>query len=62
MATNSDAPSEQLVPTAATAIDLNFAARYQTTGELGRGGWGVVQRAVDRQLQRPVAIKRILRS
>ncbi|MEM7455567.1 MAG: protein kinase [Planctomycetota bacterium] len=33
--------------------------RYQTTGQLGRGGWGVVESALDRQLKRPVAIKRI---
>ena len=33
--------------------------RYQTVAQLGRGGWGVVEKAIDRQLQRPVAIKRI---
>ena len=33
--------------------------RYQTMGQLGRGGWGVVEQAMDRQLQRPVAIKRM---
>lgn len=33
--------------------------RYVLREELGRGGWGVVQRAVDRQLKRSVAIKQI---
>jgi eukaryotic-like serine/threonine-protein kinase len=37
----------------------NRRDRYQTVGQLGRGGWGVVEEAVDRQLQRSVAIKRI---
>ena len=34
--------------------------RYQRLGELGRGGWGIVERVVDRQLGREVAIKRIV--
>ena len=37
----------------------NQPDRYVELGELGRGGWGVVQRVLDRQLQREVAVKRI---
>lgn len=37
----------------------NNDSRYEVLDELGRGGWGVVERAIDRQLKRPVAIKKI---
>ncbi|EMI58545.1 protein kinase domain-containing protein [Rhodopirellula sallentina] len=40
-------------------LPRDSASRYQVVGELGRGGWGVVQSAIDGHLQRPVAIKRI---
>lgn len=35
------------------------SSRYESIDELGRGGWGVVQRAIDHQLDRVVAVKRI---
>ena len=41
------------------ASDATYAQRYERRGELGRGGWGVVERVHDRQLERDVAIKRI---
>lgn len=33
-------------------------SRYESLGEVGRGGWGIVEKAVDRQLDREVAVKR----
>ncbi len=35
------------------------AERYERLGELGRGGWGFVVQARDRQLEREIAIKQI---
>lgn len=35
----------------------SMSARYRVTGEVGRGSMGVVYRAMDEQLSRPVAIK-----
>ncbi|ELP30448.1 serine/threonine-protein kinase [Rhodopirellula baltica] len=34
------------------------ARRYESLTEVGRGGWGIVEKAVDRHLEREVAIKR----
>ncbi|MCC9645347.1 serine/threonine protein kinase [Rhodopirellula sp. JC740] len=34
------------------------ASRYESLEEVGRGGWGIVDRALDRQLDREVAVKR----
>ena len=41
-------------------FDYQRLNRYQAEGELGRGGWGVVDRVVDLKLDRSVALKRIL--
>jgi non-specific serine/threonine protein kinase len=37
-----------------------LGSRYQLLGELGQGGMGIVHEAIDRQLERHVAIKMIL--
>ncbi len=37
-----------------------IGGRYEVSGELGRGGMGIVYRAQDRALHRPVAVKMIL--
>lgn len=41
-------------------VRTSFAAEFDVLEEIGRGGMGVVFRAVDRALERPVAIKVLL--
>ena len=50
------------VPTAPRAVDAHplIGGRYQVTGELGRGAFGVAYKAVDGKLGKDVAIKMLL--
>ncbi len=57
--TGASPPSESTRPAAPSAKARRSQGRYDRVSELGRGGWGVVDRVVDRQLEREVAIKRI---
>ncbi len=53
-------PSRPASDPAAPSLGATTIGRYVVTGELGRGGMGVVLRARDPHLQRDVAIKMIL--
>ncbi|MEL6106564.1 MAG: serine/threonine-protein kinase [Planctomycetota bacterium] len=55
----SDDAAETPPPTV-EEFDYQRLNRYRAEGELGRGGWGVVDRVVDLKLDRSVALKRIL--
>lgn len=50
--------SKTVGPAGAPATSTH-GTRYDRVQELGRGGWGVVDRVIDRHLEREVAIKRI---
>ncbi len=43
---------------AATTSESDLPSRYECVSEVGRGGWGIVEKAIDRQLDREVAVKR----
>lgn len=43
---------------AATTSESDLPSRYECVSEVGRGGWGIVEKAIDRQLDREAAVKR----
>jgi serine/threonine protein kinase len=52
-------PHEQIAKSIASKHQANAGNRFQMVDELGRGGWGIVTRAIDHQLDREVAIKKM---
>lgn len=58
-APSSFASQSKTVGPASSSAASSHGSRYDRVKELGRGGWGVVDRVIDRHLEREVAIKRI---
>src|SRR5579872_2869997 len=56
-ATLLDRPAWEVLEDTQNAVAAKLVGRYEMEGQLGEGGMGVVYRAMDTKLNRPVAIK-----